>query len=85
MTATIPSGLPDASQFAIFGQHIAAMLGAAPVWNGAEDLEAIGEYAMQDLGVRIGDQDPQLLQFWRQVADVLGVFYDTSHDDDEGF
>lgn len=67
---------PTAEQYAAFGKYAAALLGSSLDWNGGDICEALAGAAPDKLGVKVGDQDDDLLAFWRERADEAGVEYE---------
>lgn len=76
----MPHDITEA-QFARFGRQAAAILGTSAEWD-ADHLEYLDQAATVTLGIPVGDQDDDLLRYWRTIADTCGVHYDT--DDEEG-
>lgn len=73
---------PTDEQFATFGKKVAALLGTQLEWSGGDCLEDIGSMAVSTLHVQVGDQDDALLNFWRGVADEVGIEYEADEDDE---
>ena len=72
------------AEYAEFGKRVAARLGSASVWsNSADFLEEFDALAVVHLGTTIGSGSPDLMQFWRERADALGIEHDGEDEDEE--
>lgn len=70
---------PSQQDYAKFGRYVAALLGANAQWNDAGDiLEDIAGKA-NSLDFPVSDSD--VTEFWREVADELGIDHDGEDDE----
>jgi len=74
---------PDSAAYARLGRFTAALLGSLPEWNGGDELQDIATEASRAFGTQraIGDQNPDQLKLWRNVADEIGLGLDFSDDE----
>jgi hypothetical protein len=72
------------SRYARLGKFTAALLGSHEEWPGSEMLEWIAEqWGRIDSTHSIAGQNAAELQYWRKIADRLGIEYDGELDDED--